>query len=480
MADRIYNAPTTVSKFLRSEALNRVIMGPIGSGKSSACVIEILRKCSQQRVGPDGKRRSRWAVVRNTRQQLKDTTLNTWLDWVPPGRAGVWKESSMTFLLKYGDVEAEILFRALDSPEDVQRVLSLELTGCWLNECREIPRQIFEALQGRIKRYPSKANGGSNYWAMIADTNPPEEGSYWYNVIEKLPTEEGNEASVVHADTFKQPSGLSPDADNTDNLDPTYYTELIRGKTIDWVNTYVHGMYSPSQSGKPVYYGTFKGEKHVATERIKYSANLPIIIGMDFGLTPAAAFMQVQPTGRLFILREIAEFDMGIKRFIEQRLHPTIKNYFTENPIIIIGDPAGVRRSDTDEGTCFKMLKEYGYRAKPAATNDPIVRIGTFMEVLTLYPDGEPMVLIDPSCKLLIEGFRSKYRYMKYKGSDDKYSDKPEKNKWSHIMEAAQYGTLFANNKYDASDFARYGISPMDQFYDRTKRHTPADSYTGY
>ena len=102
------------------------------------------------------------------------------------------------------------------------------------------------------------------------------------------------------------------------------------------------------------------------------------------------------------------------------------------------------------------------------------------MEAFTLYPDGEPMVLVDPSCRMLIEGFRSKYRYLKQRGFDDKYSNKPEKNKWSHIMEAAQYGAVFALNKYDVADHMIYREGSIDKFFAGHKAYAPADSYTGY
>ena len=140
-----YTSPGPIaSAFIRERASMSLLLGPIGSGKSAACVIKILTLCVKQHKGPDGMRRSRWAVVRNTKEQLKDTTLRTWLDWLPPNSSltvsdgwGQWKEVERTFYLEFDDVRAEILFRALDKPEDVSKLLSLELTGAWFNECRE-------------------------------------------------------------------------------------------------------------------------------------------------------------------------------------------------------------------------------------------------------------------------------------------------------------------------------------------------------
>ena len=71
----------TTKNFLLDEGFFRGLRGPVGSGKSVACCIEIFRRASQQERGPDGKRRTRWAVIRNTNPQLKTTTIKTWLVW---------------------------------------------------------------------------------------------------------------------------------------------------------------------------------------------------------------------------------------------------------------------------------------------------------------------------------------------------------------------------------------------------------------
>ncbi|MCL5460110.1 hypothetical protein M3M33_15845, partial [Loigolactobacillus coryniformis] len=62
--------------------------------------------------------------------------------------------------MQFNDIKAEVLFRALDNPDDQSRLLSLELTGGWVNEAREIPGEIITALRSRLGRYPSANEGG--------------------------------------------------------------------------------------------------------------------------------------------------------------------------------------------------------------------------------------------------------------------------------------------------------------------------------
>jgi len=457
---RVYTASKTGSDFMKDDSFFRAIQGPIGSGKSVVCTIEILRRCKEQLVGPDGFRRSRWVVVRNTASQLNDTTLRTWFDWIPPGVAGRWKASEKVFYLEFGDVKAEILFRPLDSPDDVQRVLSLELTGAWLNESREINREIVEALQGRLGRYPSVAAGGANWIGMIADTNPPEIDSYWFKVLEGVPIDEDDPESIMPCTSFRQPSGLSEDAENIQHLVAGYYDRLVVGKSKPWIDTYVHGLYSPSLKGVPVYNKSFRYDRHVAKKTIKADPLFPVIIGMDFGRTPAAVFKQVTMNGRILTLGETVAFGTGLENFIKRVLRPYIKNRFPTNPLIFIGDPSGVRKNDTDERNCFKLLRESfaadGATVKAARTNDPIVRINATEKTLLDYIDGEPAAQYDPSCKWLIEGLRSRYRYANVRNQDLDHADKPEKNNWSHVIEADQYANLFIiSGKYDQADYVR-------------------------
>lgn len=110
------------------------IMGCFASGKSVGMDWDVFLRCKTMTKMKDGVRRSRWALIRNTKEQLKDTTIRTWLDWFPDGVTGNFSVSDMTYHLKYQDIEAEILFRALDRPEDIRKLLSMELTGAFINE----------------------------------------------------------------------------------------------------------------------------------------------------------------------------------------------------------------------------------------------------------------------------------------------------------------------------------------------------------
>ena len=213
-------AVPTVQEFMKATSFLRFIMGPFGSGKSTGCVQELMQIASRQEPDSENVRRTRFAVVRNTFPQLRDTTLKTWLDWFPEStssKVGWGKmnhsamEYNMHFQLEDGtEVKCEVLFRALDRPDQVSNLLSLELTCAWFNEVREIDKNIWEAMQGRVGRFPAMKDGGCTWYGVIADSNPPDTDSWIYDLFEKLEPD--------NAEAFYQPSGLSPEAENLANL----------------------------------------------------------------------------------------------------------------------------------------------------------------------------------------------------------------------------------------------------------------------
>ena len=132
----------------------------MGSTKTTASLIKISYEAKRIAACEDGVRRSRVAVIRNTRQMLWDTTIPDFLKWYPDGEAGILERTNSKFTLKFDDVECEILFRGLDDANDVRRLLSLQLTFGVMDEFREINPDIYNALTGRLGRYPDKTMNG--------------------------------------------------------------------------------------------------------------------------------------------------------------------------------------------------------------------------------------------------------------------------------------------------------------------------------
>jgi hypothetical protein len=443
-----YTPPPTGAKFMACDSKMRVLMGPVGSGKSVTSSFEIVRRASMQKPNQQGIRKTRAAVVRETARQLQDTTIKTFLDWFPPGVCGEYMRTTKTYFFKVGDVECEIMFRALDDADDVANLNSLELTFAWFNECRDIHPDIVDAMSKRIGRFPSAKDGGPTWHGMWGDTNPPTMDTWWYYQMEKLDPKDGVSTNDNGWAVFKQPSGRSVYAENVENLPDGYYD--TQGRSDEYVRVYIDGEYGLSSAGMPVY-KYFRTDYHMAKERLRPISNgiRPLVIGMDLGLTPAAVIGQQDPRGRALILGECVSFDMGIQRFIRTMLKPLLFEKFSGLPVVIVTDPAGMQRAQTDERSAVDIIKAEGFKVFPARTNSVSARLNSVDDYLMRQVDGDPAFLLDPSCTQLKAAMMGGYRY-KPKGDSD-----IDKNKHSHVAEALQYLMLHIANAGDGQVQAR-------------------------
>jgi hypothetical protein len=158
-----FRTSPVIYDFFGSNAFVQGIMGPVGSGKSYGCAAKIMKKAVEQKPSPiDGIRYTRWAIVRNSYPMLKTTTIKTWLDLFPESTFGpmMWTPP-ITHHIRLpardgaAGIDCEVIFLALDQPKDVRKLLSLELTGAWVNEARELPKAVIDGLTHRVGRYLS-------------------------------------------------------------------------------------------------------------------------------------------------------------------------------------------------------------------------------------------------------------------------------------------------------------------------------------
>lgn len=461
-----YDPPNSVVPFLTSEKFISLIVGPVGSTKTTAGIVKIAYHAKKMYPCKDGIRRSRAIWIRNTREQLRDTSIPDFLRWFPDGIAGVYLKSEYKFVLKFDDVECEVLFRGLDDTNDVRRLLSLQASFGIMDEFREIHQDIYTAVQGRLGRYPSKLDNGvgcvteekdekgefisnAHLWGQ---TNPPDMDTFWEQVLSDPP-------SNVHVSI--QPSGLSPDADWLHCLPNDYYNNLAEGKTQDYIDVYIHAKFGKSLSGQPVHRAFDRGI-HIAKRPLVpiRSTTNPLIIGVDFGLTPAAVIGQVDPLGRVVIYDALVSEGMGILRFCREKLKPLLARKFAGMNVLVIGDPAGVQRAQTDERSAFDILKQEGFRAIPAKTNSILARINSVDALLTRMIDGKSGLIIDPDAVHIIKALAGGYRY-KLKTTGE-YDDKPEKNSHSHVADACQYFCLHANGNATGDEW-RTRVQPVEK-----------------
>jgi len=463
MALKRFVPPPTLERFMLNDAFYRGVLGPVGSGKSSACCWEIMRRAQMQRPSTDESRkkvrRSRWAIIRNTSPQLRDTTIKTWHYWFPPESVGVFSKTDMSHYIRLGDIELEVMFRALDRPDDVRKLLSMELTGAWVNEAREVPLQIIQSLGDRVGRFPSMDEGGSAWTGVIMDTNPPDEDHWWYKFAEEDEWRKNHVEGAGEWAFYRQPGGLievtgengepafipNPHAENLEHLEPNYYAKRVSGKDTHHIQVYYCAQYGMVRDGKPVF-PEFRDEIHIAKSPLEYINGVPLVLAWDFGNTPACVVLQPSPRGQLRVLREFVTPEgesRGIKQFAQNIVKPALDVEFPEAKYISYGDPAGGQKAQTDQNTCFSILRDVGIPTGPAKKQDLKSRQEAVRHYLTTMIDGMPGFIIDRSCGYLRRALAGKYCYRRLQVSgDERYHEVPDKNQYSHIADALQYACV--------------------------------------
>lgn len=451
-------AGETLERYILSEEARTFIMGPLGSGKTNASCWKSFRIMCAQKPNAQGVRKVRGVAVRNTYPDLMSTTVKDWIEMFAEfgnkrrGTDGFVAGSMeppthhLGFAMPDGTrVEAQMIFLALDKPEHVRKLRGLQVTFAWLNEVKELPFAVVQMLDLRVGRYPQDMR--PTWYGIFGDTNAPDTDHWFYRLAE--------EEKPKGWKFLKQPGGLvrkdkdapwveNPKAENVANLPPGYYLRGAEGKDEDWIKVNLANEYGFVKDGMPVY-PDYRDSTHCKAFEIV--PTLPIDVGLDFGLTPAAVIGQQMPNGQWRFRRELVTEDTGVIRFASE-LTRFLGQHFPGCTVRrITGDPAGDQRQpgDSEERTVFQLLEANGITAKPAPTNDFAKRTESVSAALRRMIDGEPGFLIHPDCKVTRKGMQGGYAFARVKvAGDERYRNEPVKNAYSHPCEALQYLMLGA------------------------------------
>jgi len=272
----------------------------------------------------------------------------------------------------------------------------------------------------------------------------PVRGKFRWNFYKQPPgmveaTPEDMDAAIGAGRWWKD----NPKAENIKNLPDGYYQQQIGDKDLDWIQCYVGGKYVYVKEGKPVWHEY--DDTIMVDEHLEPDPSLPLHVGLDFGLTPAAVFGQRYPSGKWHILDEIVTEDMGLERFGQMLLYQ-LNMRFPSYEVKVWGDPAGMKRDEIFEVTAFDHLRTIGLQAQPTASNDFQVRREAGAAPMLRLVDGKPGLRVNAKCNQIRKALSGGYHFKRVgiSGGNDRFRDAPNKNDSSHVGDAFGYLLLGA------------------------------------
>jgi len=471
-----YHMGPTAARFHADNSRIRALRGPIRTGKSVTSCVEVLRRAMAMEPCSDGVRRSRALVIRNTYGQLKDTTIRTFLEWIPPetygDRRGFREHPHPGYNIRIPGkkrpdgrpVELEVWFRALDRPDHVRNLLSMEYTFWFANEARELRKEFIDWLDSRSGQYPPKIRKPDDHkgpwpswYGGWMDTNSPDEDHWWYELFEEQCNPDHEKYDPRIANKFKQ--FFVTKEENEANLPENYYEELSIGKSAEWIKIYVEGGYGLLVEGKAVY-PEYSDPYHCRETDYNPVEGLEICRGFDLGdtLYPAVVFSQVNQG--LEVFDEFVLKDCGVHKFKDYVVEYCAK-WYPGATFRDYGDPAMMSRlpGDKEEQTTHQIMSaephpikimpgHVAFTGRREAVNKLLLRVAAPHN----NEPAQPYFRLSPRCRMLRTGFKGMYQYPEIGTNTGRYHDKPVKNEYSHPHDALQYLVTGIYSHYEDKD----------------------------
>ena len=462
-------------RFHESDAYTRLVAGPYGSGKTTACAVaEPFFTGMVQRVNLQGRRTATVGVLRDTYRNLYKTTIQDWLMWVPKdfghftGSDDRPATHEITFDAPFvdgtpgmGPVDLKVQFQALGQ-NSVEAVCDgWALMGAFIDAATTVPIEALGYLGGRAKRGGEKRFRVSR--GVWAGFNKPDVDHPLYEMcVENAATHDQDDIEF-----FDQPSGIlpggppymvNPGADNAMHLDDDYYSVISKGRADWWVNRFCRNRWGASFAGTPIF-GEIDLDTLFLGQELEPEPGDELILGLDGGGTPAAVVMGRTRSGRRIIYAEIVLTDptdpkgrrlltgCGPTRFAEEIAAVLSSRFIRQRVTIGWGDPAAFYGADREKGEFSFMEKvqaKLGIPVQPTVSNELDLRLDAVRMLLNRINahDQRRDLAINPSCRFLRRGFGGDYKWSKADPLQPTKKLGKQNTASSHVMDAAGYAAL--------------------------------------
>lgn len=402
----------------------RVYAGGMGCAKTKCGVAETLK---QAMAFP----KNFILVGRATYPELRDSTRREFLEMevVVDGKdyalvnsplVRSWNKAENNLILVNG---TEIAFRALEDSFD--KIKSMNLGGFWVDELTEIPREMWLALVGRLRR--------KGVWHFgLGTTNPEGHDWVWKEFIassektrewpNKTFVAEGPETLIVTATSHENPY-----------LPEGYVQSMAAMYPEEWVDRYINGSFDTFGG---LIYHEFQDKEPFVVKPFEIPDEWYKFIALDHGYRNPTAILwfAVDPKGVAYVYDEYYERQMLVS---DLAVVIKTKNKRQNVKAYLIDPSCKIHRGTEGGLSVVEEFSKYGVYFDPA-NND--IRAG-INRVKERMKDGKGLKIFS-SCKNL----RTELQMYKWKDlKQGAIQDAPEKpvKKDDHLSDALRYGVAY-------------------------------------
>lgn len=395
------------SDFLKNQTKFVAMVGGIGSGKSRAGAYYSINRMLKYP-------KAMHFIGANTHKQLRDSTL-----------AAVFKtlndlQLSFSYNQNQGLLTVENGKSLCGSMENFDVHRGIEVGSFWLDECRDLKREAFDMMMGRLRDIKAPTLEGR----LTTSSN----GFDWiYDYFHKEGEFNNHEFSLVKATSYE--NKYLPDG-YIDSLKNQYSDKLFKQEIL--------GEFLDLMAGRAYYAFSELNINPVspwAQPDCKFmDPRKSIILGADFNVNPMAWYLGQRANRKWHWFNEIYIPESNtpeasqelVNRLIEFRNRGLIK---CEPNIIICGDAAGNSKNTKSAGKSdYDILKAnldrngFTYEDQTPDANPPVKDRVNAVNAVCKSANGQIEMTIDPSCKQLIKDMR-KVSWKEGTGGLDKLKD---------------------------------------------------------
>lgn len=472
-----------------------LIVGPVGSGKTTTAIWKLVKLCEQSVVDPDpekGYAEFYGYVLRSEKnkceQVAKDMSevfqLCGWQNaHVRTSQGGSWGiDTFKEFVDEDGElrtVKGQVVFTGTrgsgksDSSITGGVLLGKNLTWVYVNECREVGAKDIHFFGSRC-RFPGYGLKNGQWHGVIMDTNPAGKRSW---TTDKLNDKRNGKIDPMSMwEVYDQPPAAwrSEDgsyvenlkSENRKNLPDTYYSDMVHDDDIEptWKDRNLCCIPVDDPVGRLVW-ENFDQQRNVfeTADRVDIEVKSPkLVLGQDFGFQGcvlfALAYMDKSNGWCIDVIDEVKaegratmemwwEVDAKIKEIARGEHRSGFSGKVQQEAakqLVLYGDPAGSNRDSVRaENNYMFYQQQVGLNAMPVHSNDIQVRVNSVTEMLALVrEDGGGRLQIHTGCEWLLMAMKEGYVYeekSRMKGAEVVIDKTPTKGEFSHVADALQY-----------------------------------------